>query len=47
MSPPIRLRRLRPAAPWAPLQGRIAKTNFPMRDYEQEVDEYEAHLAAM
>ncbi len=28
------------------LQGRIAKTNFPIRDYEREVDEYEAHLAA-
>lgn len=27
-------------------QGRTAKTNFPVRDYEREVAEYEAHLLA-
>ena len=35
-----------PACPHAHLcvQGRTAKTNFPIRDYDAEVAEYEAHL---
>lgn len=33
--------------PLSPLpQGRAAKTNFPMREYDGEAAEYEAHLLA-
>jgi hypothetical protein len=29
------------------VKGRLAKTNFPVVDYEEEVHEYERHLIEM